>query len=53
MALVTGPLNQSLLAIVRAENTFKKAAYGGPAAGSAIPSGGSPAPVNGNPGTPA
>jgi len=33
MALVTGPLNQSLLAIVRAENTFKKAALGGPAAG--------------------
>jgi hypothetical protein len=30
MALVTGPLNQSLLAIVRAENTFKKAFSGGP-----------------------
>jgi hypothetical protein len=28
MALVTGPLNQSLLTIVRAENTFRKAAGG-------------------------
>jgi hypothetical protein len=35
MAHVTGPLNQNLLSIVRAENTFKKTtAHGGPTAGS-------------------
>lgn len=31
MAHLTGPLNQNLLSIVRAENTFKRAAAGGPA----------------------
>ena len=43
MAHVTGPLNQNLLSIVRAENTFKKTvhsgptAHGGPAAMSGLP----------------
>jgi hypothetical protein len=43
MAHVTGPLNQNLLSIVRAENTFKKtipggsAAHGGPGAVSGFP----------------
>jgi hypothetical protein len=43
MALVTGPLNQSLLAIVRAENTFKKSFAGGSAS-----AGGSAAAAQGN-----
>jgi hypothetical protein len=47
MALVTGPLNQSLLTIVRAENTFKKAALSGPAALGGPASPGSPPAANG------
>jgi len=37
MAHLTGPLNQNLLSIVRAENTFKRAAAGGPAAPAKTP----------------
>lgn len=36
MAHLTGPLNQNLLSIVRAENTFKRAATAGPAVPGAV-----------------
>lgn len=41
MALITGPLNQSLLVIVRAENTFRKFASSSAGSGAAQAGGGS------------
>lgn len=49
MAHVTGPLNQNLLSIVRAENTFKKTALGGSTAMGAANTVGGPNAANGFP----
>jgi len=51
MAHITGPLNQNLLSIVRAENTFKKTAMSGPASQSGSGAQGGSAGVNGMPAT--